>query len=111
MTLFERIAAGEIPARIVWKDDRVFAFHDIQPIAPIHVLIVPFRPIVALSAAALQDRELLGHLLWAAGEVAKVLGAERGFRLVINDGEEGGQSVPHLHVHLLAGRKLDWPPG
>jgi histidine triad (HIT) family protein len=111
MTLFERIAAGEIPARIGWKDDDTFAFHDIAPQAPVHVLVVPRRPIPGISSAVPEDGPLLGRLLLAAAEVARTLGLARGYRLVINDGQDGGQTVPHLHVHLLGGRSLGWPPG
>lgn len=111
MTLFERIAAGEIPARIVWQDDDVFAFADIAPQAPVHVLIVPRRPLPGVSAATVQDAALLGRLLYAAAEVARALDVTGGYRLIINDGADAGQTVPHLHVHLLAGRRLGWPPG
>jgi len=113
-TLFEKIIAGEIPAERVYEDELVFAFRDISPKAPEHVLIVPKRVIRRVGEAVDGDRETLGQLLLAAGKVAEQLGVnstEEGFRLVINHGKNGGESVPHLHVHLLAGRALGWPPG
>ena len=110
-TLFEKIIAREIPAEIVYEDDMVLAFRDIGPQAPTHVLIIPKKPIPRLGEAKPEDHQVLGHLLLKAAEVAKKLGLAGGYRLVINQGEDGGQSVPHLHAHLLGGRKLDWPPG
>lgn len=111
-TLFEKIIAREILADVVYEDDRVLAFRDIQPQAPIHVLVIPKKPIPRIAAAAEADRDLLGHLLLQARSVAKKLGlSETGYRLVINNGPDGGESVPHLHCHLLGGRALDWPPG
>ncbi len=112
MTIFERIAAGEIPAKIVHDADEFFAFHDSNPQAPVHVLIVPKRVIPRIGAAQASDAELLGKMLLAAREIAAQLGiAGSGFRLVINNGPDGGESVPHLHIHLLGGRGLKWPPG
>lgn len=112
MTLFEKIIARQIPARIVFEDDLVLAFHDIQPQAPTHILVVPKKPIPRIAEATSADHALLGHLLLKAAEVARTLGLDAaGFRLVINSGRDGGESVPHLHVHLLAGRPLAWPPG
>lgn len=111
-TLFEKIADRQIPAQIVYEDDRVVAFRDIQPQSPVHVLIVPRRAIARIAEAGEVDRELLGHLLLKAAEVAKTLGlAEGGYRLVINNGRDGGESVPHLHCHILGGRAMGWPPG
>lgn len=111
-TLFEKIIDREIPAPIVYEDDLVAAFHDIAPQAPIHVLIVPKKPIPRVGAAEPEDRDRLGALLLAAGRIAEQLGVkESGFRLVINHGPDAGESVPHLHVHLLGGRDLAWPPG
>jgi len=111
-TLFERIAAREIPARIVYEDELVLAFHDIKPQAPTHVLIIPKKPIPRLAAAGPQDAPLLGHLLLKAAEVARQLGlGESGFRLVFNNGPDAGEAVPHLHGHILGGRRLGWPPG
>lgn len=114
MTLFEKIIAREIPANIQFEDDRCLAFHDISPQAPIHVLVIPKKPIPRVGEASEEDESLLGHLLLVAGQVAKELGVDstdEGFRLVVNHGRNGGESVPHLHVHLLAGRPLSWPPG
>jgi len=112
MTLFERILAREIPADIVYEDDRVIAIRDIHPQAPVHVLLVPKRPIPRVGAAKPEDQEILGHLLLKAGEVARRLGLDAsGFRLVMNHGSDGGETVPHLHCHLLGGRPLGWPPG
>lgn len=114
MTLFEKIVAREIPANIVHEDEQCLAFHDIEPVAPIHILVIPKKPIPRVGEAAAEDGALLGHLLLAAGKVARELeidDREKGFRLVVNHGRDGGESVPHLHVHLLAGRPLAWPPG
>ena len=112
MTLFERIAAGEIPADIVHRDDEVVAFRDINPQAPVHILIVPLRHISRVGDADEGDADLLGRLLLAAAKIADAEGvASTGYRLVINNGPHAGESVPHLHVHLLGGRPLDWPPG
>lgn len=112
MTLFERIIAREIPADIVYEDDKVIAIRDIHPQAPVHVLLVPKRPIPRVGAAQPADQEVLGHLLLKAGEVARRLGLDAsGFRLVMNHGADGGETVPHLHCHLLGGRPLGWPPG
>ena len=111
-TLFEKIIAREIPASIVYEDDRVLAFKDINPGAPTHVLIVPKKPIPRIAEAQAEDQQLLGHLLLKAAEVAKQLGLpEGGYRLVINNGPDAGESVPHLHLHILGGRHLHWPPG
>jgi len=112
MTLFEKIAAGEIPAKIIQEDEDLIVFHDINPQAPIHVLVVPKKPISRLASATTEDGKLLGNLLLKAQEIAKSLGiAESGFRVVINNGRNGGETVPHLHVHLLGGRPFAWPPG
>ena len=112
MTLFEKIAAREIPARIVAETAEWLAFHDVNPQAPVHVLIVPKRVIPRLDAAAEEDAALLGRMLLAAREIARTLGvAESGYRVVINNGRDAGESVPHLHIHLLGGRALQWPPG
>ena len=112
MTLFEKIAAGQIPAKIIEEDEDLIVFHDINPQAPIHVLVVPKKPIPRLTSATKEDGKLLGDLLLKAQEIAKSLGiAESGFRVVINSGRNGGETVPHLHIHLLGGRPLAWPPG
>ena len=111
-TLFEKIIACEIPAQIVYEDDRVLAFRDINPQAPTHALIVPKKPIPRVAEAKAEDQELLGYLLLKAAEVAGKLGLDKGgFRLVINNGADGGETVPHLHVHILGGRYMKWPPG
>lgn len=112
MTLFEKIIARQIPARIAYEDEQVLAFHDINPQAPVHVLIVPRKVIPRIDAAQAADQELIGHLLLKAAEVARRLGlAEGGYRLVLNNGRDGGETVPHLHCHILGGRPLGWPPG
>lgn len=110
-TLFGRIVRREIPADIVYEDDLCLAFRDINPQAPTHVLLIPKQEIDQLANARSEDQALLGHLLLAAGKVAKQLGVGDAFRLVVNNGAEAGQSVFHLHLHILAGRKLGWPPG
>ena len=110
--IFTKIIAKQIPAKIVYEDDRVLAFRDIKPEAPVHVLIVPKREIANVTAARAEDESLLGHLLTVAAEVARSEGvSDTGYRLVINNGQGAGQLVPHLHVHLLGGRALGWPPG
>jgi histidine triad (HIT) family protein len=111
MTIFEKIAAKEIPAKIVWEDDDAIAFHDVNPQAPVHVLIVPKKVIPRLAEASEKDRQILGKLLLAAAEIAKKLDLSTGYRVVINNGPDAGESVPHLHVHLLGKRALAWPPG
>jgi histidine triad (HIT) family protein len=111
-TLFEKICDKEIPAAIVFEDECCVAFRDIAPQAPTHILIVPRRPIPRVGLANAEDQTLLGHLLLVASQVARTEGiAESGFRLVINNGPHGGEAVPHLHIHLLGGRQLQWPPG
>ncbi len=111
-TLFEKIADKEIPADILYEDELCVAFRDIAPAAPVHILLIPRKPIPHLAAAGAEDADLLAHLMLKAGELARELGiAESGFRTVLNTGEDGGQTVPHLHIHLLAGRPLLWPPG
>ncbi len=111
-TLFEKIIAREIPADVIYEDDKVLAFRDIQPQAPVHILIIPKNPIPRIAAASEGDKDLLGHLLLQARSIAEKLGlSDTGYRLVINNGSDGGESVPHLHCHLLGGRALGWPPG
>ena len=110
-TLFERIVAQEIPARIVHEDEFCLAIYDIQPQAPVHVILFPKKPIPRIAEASAADQPLLGHLLLTAAAVAKKLGLEQGFRLVINNGPHGDETVPHLHVHLLGQRPMAWPPG
>jgi len=111
-TLFEKIIAREIPAKIVFEDDRVLAFEDIKPQAPTHVLIIPKKPIPRIAEAGPEDHQVLGHLLLKASAVARQLGLDRsGYRLVFNNGADGGEAVPHLHCHILGGRAMKWPPG
>ena len=110
-TIFKRIIDGEIPAKIVHEDDRCLAFHDVSPQAPTHVLVIPKQEIPSLAQVTESDAALLGHLLQTACRLAGELGLDGGYRLVINCGPDGGQSVDHLHIHLLGGRPLKWPPG
>jgi len=110
-TLFGKIIRRELPAEIVYEDEWCLAFRDINPQAPTHVLLVPKKEIDKLSSATPEDQSLLGHMMLAAGKVARNLGVGDTFRLVVNNGAEAGQTVFHLHLHILAGRKLKWPPG
>ena len=107
--LFCKIVAGAIPANLVYEDDRCIAFADIRPMAPTHILVVPREHIASVGAATADQAELMGHLLWAAAEIARNKGLGKGYRLAINTGEDGGQTVDHLHVHLLGGRPMAWP--
>jgi histidine triad (HIT) family protein len=111
MTIFQKIIAREIPAIVVWEDEDAIAFHDVNPQAPVHVLIVPKKVIPRLAEATESDRAALGKLLLVAADLAKKLGLTGGYRVVINNGPDAGESVPHLHVHLLGKRALGWPPG
>jgi histidine triad (HIT) family protein len=111
-TIFQKIIRREIPAKIIWEDDDAIAFHDINPQAPVHVLIVPKKIISRLGEASEADRHLLGKLLQVAADLAAKLDiVKSGYRVVINSGPDAGESVPHLHVHLLGKRALAWPPG
>ena len=111
-TLFEKIIAREIPASIVYEDDLVLAIRDISPQAPVHVLIFPKQPVPRVAEATTADQPLLGHILLKAAEVADKVGLKKGgYRLVINNGADGGETVPHLHCHILGGRHMAWPPG
>lgn len=110
-TLFEKILAGDIPAKIAYQDDLAFVIHDISPQAPVHVLVIPKKPVARLDEANEEDTQLLGHLLLVAKKMAAELKLEDGYRVIINNGPDGGESVPHMHVHVLGGRKLTWPPG
>jgi len=110
-TLFSRIIDGEIPGDFVHRDEHCVAIRDIDPKAPVHILIIPREPLVGIQAAEAHHAGLLGHLLVTARRLAEAEGLSDGFRLVINAGDEGGQAVPHLHLHLLGGRALQWPPG
>jgi histidine triad (HIT) family protein len=110
-TLFQRIIDREIPAKIEHEDDRCIVIHDIEPQAPVHLLIIPKKPIPRLAEASAADEPVLGHLLVVAGELASKLKLEKGFRIIINNGPDACESVPHVHVHLLAKRQMAWPPG
>ena len=111
MTVFKKIIEGQIPAKIVYEDTQCLAFHDVNPQAPVHVLVIPKREIVSLATVEIDDSSLLGHLLHVASRVATQLELADGYRVVINTGSHGGQTVEHLHLHVLGGRALDWPPG
>ena len=112
MTLFEKIIAREIPADIVYETEEVLAFRDIHPAAPVHVLVIPKEPLPMIQQATDAHTELLGKLMLAAAQVARQEGLEEGgYRLVVNNGEAAGQTVFHLHMHVLGGRDLSWPPG
>ena len=112
MTIFAKILNGEIPADFVYQDDEVVAFRDINPQAPVHILVIPRKPSVSAADAKPEDAHLMGRVMLVAAEVAREHGLEEtGYRLVTNIGQNGGQSVPHLHIHVLGGRALSWPPG
>lgn len=112
MTLFEKIIARQIPADIVYEDDKVLAFRDIKPGAPTHILVIPKKVIPRIAEAKPEDHQVLGHMLLKAAEIAAKAGlGSSGFRLVINNGPDAGESVPHLHLHILGGRSMSWPPG
>ena len=110
-TIFSKIIDRAVPARIEHEDDLCLAFHDVAPQAPVHVLVIPKKPIASLADLTGSDRDLVGHLVIVATRLADRLGLGDGYRLVVNCGRDGGQSVDHLHVHLLGGRRLGWPPG
>lgn len=111
-TLFQKIADKEIPSNIVYEDDKCVCFRDISPQAPTHLLLVPRKPIPRIEKATEEDTALLGHLMLVVGKVARQEGlAESGFRTVLNNGPDSGEEVPHLHIHILGGRKFTWPPG
>jgi histidine triad (HIT) family protein len=110
-TIFAKIIRREIPADIVYEDNLCLAFKDINPQAPVHVLLIPKQPIAKLSDAESKDHALMGHLLLSAKRIAEQLGLDNGYRVVINTGEDGGQTVYHLHLHILGGRQMTWPPG
>jgi histidine triad (HIT) family protein len=109
--LFCKIVEGSIPSKAVYQDEQSYAFLDIDPKAPVHVLVIPRKHIASLAAAEAQDSALLGHLLWAAAEIARKNGLANGYRVVISTGKEGGQTVDHLHLHVMGGRAMHWPPG
>ena len=111
-TIFSKIIRREIPADIVYEDEQALAFRDVSPQAPTHILVIPKEPLASVADAREQDAALLGHLMIVARKVAFDEGIlEGGFRLVVNTGKDGGQTVPHLHIHILGGRPLSWPPG
>ncbi|MGF1677146.1 MAG: histidine triad nucleotide-binding protein [Rivularia sp. (in: cyanobacteria)] len=110
-TIFGKIIRKEIPADIVYEDDLALAFKDVNPQAPVHILVIPKKPIPKLADASLQDQDLMGHLLLTAKKVAEDAGLINGYRTVINTGSDGGQTVHHLHIHILGGRHMKWPPG
>ena len=110
-TIFGKIIRREIPADIVYEDDLALAFKDVTPQAPTHILVIPKNPIPQLAASTADDQDLLGHLLLTAKKVAEQAGLSNGYRVVINNGPDGGQSVDHLHLHILGDRQMQWPPG
>ncbi len=110
-TIFTKIIRREIPADIVYEDDMALAFRDINPQAPVHILVIPKKPIPKLADALPEDHALMGHLLLTAKRIAEEEGLQNGYRVVINNGAEAGQTVFHLHLHILGGRQMQWPPG
>ena len=110
-TIFGKIARKEIPADVVYEDNLAIAFRDVNPQAPVHILVIPKQPIAKLADAESKDHALMGHLLLTAKRVADQVGLSNGYRLVINNGPDGGQTVYHLHIHILGGRSMGWPPG
>ena len=110
-TIFSKIIRREIPADIVYEDDLALAFRDVNPQAPVHILVIPKQPLAKLADAEPEDREILGHLLLIVKRIAQEVGLSNGYRVVINNGDDGGQTVSHLHLHILGGRQLKWPPG
>jgi len=109
--LFCRIIEGSVPSRAVYQDEQCYAFADIDPRAPVHLLIVPREHIASIAQAGEEHKALLGHLQWVAAEIARREGLSNGYRTVINTGDDGGQTVSHVHLHLLGGRPMSWPPG
>ena len=110
-TIFQKIIDKELPADIVYEDESCLAFKDINPVAPIHILVIPKKRIEKISDSNTEDRELLGHLFLVAGKIARDLGIEEAFRLVVNNGAGAPETVFHLHIHLIPGREFNWPPG
>ncbi len=110
-TIFGKIIRREIPSDIIYEDDLALAFKDVNPQAPVHILVIPKKPLATLAEAESQDSDLLGHLLLTAQRVAEQAGLTNGYRVVINTGPDGGQTVYHLHLHILGGRQMSWPPG
>ena len=112
MTIFSKILSKDIPAKFVHEDDHCVAFHDVQPQAPVHILLIPRKPIASLAQLVSEDQSLLGHMMLTISEIARKQGLDpKGYRVVTNIGSEGGQSVSHLHFHILGGRQMSWPPG
>ncbi len=109
--LFCKIAAGEIPSKKAYEDEKVVAFYDIDPQAPVHILVIPKEHIQSVSQITPENQEIVGHIFTVIAKLARELNLEDGYRVVSNVGQQGGQSVPHLHFHLLGGRNLGWPPG
>jgi histidine triad (HIT) family protein len=110
-TIFQRIIDREIPAKIAYEDDLCLAFHDVKPQAPVHVLVIPKKPVASVADLSPEDEQLAGHLLVVIKKLADELGLSDGYRVVANCGPDAGQTVDHLHLHLIGGRPLDWPPG
>ncbi|KAG7173296.1 histidine triad nucleotide-binding protein 1-like [Homarus americanus] len=110
-TIFGKILQGEIPSEFIYEDDQCVAFKDVAPQAPVHFLVIPRKHVAMLSDVEDSDEQLLGHLMMVAQKVAKEQGLDQGFRLVVNNGKEGAQSVYHLHLHVMGGRQMGWPPG
>ena len=110
-TIFGKIVRKEIPANVIYEDELAIAFTDINPQAPVHILVIPKKPIAKLSDAESQDHALMGHLLLTVKRVAQQAGLDNGYRVVINTGADGGQTVDHMHLHILGGRQMSWPPG
>ncbi|MCR9234593.1 histidine triad nucleotide-binding protein [Gimesia chilikensis] len=110
-TIFKKIIDREIPADIIYEDELCLAFKDVNPQAPVHVLVIPKKEIVSISHLEPEDMELAGHLFLTVGKLAEMLGLDEGYRTIVNTGKAGGQTVDHLHLHLLGGRSLQWPPG
>jgi len=110
-TIFKRIIDGEIPAKRIYDDELCLAFHDVNPQAPVHVLVIPKKEVRSIAELTAEDQALAGHMLLVIGKIARDLNLEKGYRVVANIGADGGQSVDHLHFHLLGGRALGWPPG
>lgn len=111
-TIFDKLLSGEIPANVAYEDDRVFCFHDVNKVSPTHILVIPKKKdgLYGLSGAREDQKDLLGHMVYVASQIGQKE-CPNGFRLVINDGSDGGQSVSHLHIHVLGGRQMTWPPG
>eukprot|EP00331_Platyophrya_macrostoma_P030123 CAMPEP_0176437606 /NCGR_PEP_ID=MMETSP0127-20121128/18735_1 /TAXON_ID=938130 /ORGANISM="Platyophrya macrostoma, Strain WH" /LENGTH=126 /DNA_ID=CAMNT_0017821291 /DNA_START=88 /DNA_END=468 /DNA_ORIENTATION=+ len=110
-TIFEKFATGEIKCNAIYEDDKCLAFRDINPAAPVHILLIPKKKITQLSLAEESDAEILGHLMVTVGKIAKQEKLDEGFRIVVNDGKQGGQTVYYLHIHILGGGQCTWPPG